>query len=89
VSCDLGYSLELQGRDLTWEAGHYAGHLPRSQRGSGRPRGAAFRETIVLADTSDYTRVSWRVRVQGGICQPGFGVEPMYTLLWRTVDLKR
>lgn len=46
--------LELQGGDVTGEAGDDAGHLPRAQGESARPHGASLCEAIVLAQSSNW-----------------------------------
>lgn len=57
MSCDLivmrHHSLELEGGNLTREAGDDTGHLPWPQGLSCRPVGTAFCVTIVLTETSD------------------------------------
>lgn len=81
-------SLKLQGGDMAGEAGDDTGHLPGPQGGSVGSGGAALGQAIVLTEAPDYGRMSMRVVLQGGAL-PGLGVEPIYTLARRTVDLRR
>lgn len=51
-----GNILELQGRDVGWEPGHHAGHLPWSQGITRSPHGTAVAEAVVLLQSPDWIR---------------------------------